>query len=104
MAYFGGSGVRGHIHPSLKAYIDCFDSKPFPRFFPRGGGIWEQDPMLMLHFRAIREYELKWRNAQAELRAQQDNRDPGPTESAGPSGIEAALDEYISQLEGDDAF
>ncbi len=66
MAYFGG-GVQGDLHPSLHAWIDCFESSPMPKMYPRGGGPWDQDPVLMRDFRIIRNYEIQWKQTQAAL-------------------------------------
>lgn len=93
MAYFGGGGISGPLHPSLRAYIDCFDSAPFPKMWPRGGGIWDQDPVLVRDFRTIRDYELQWKSSQNEDLGAQD------APSTDPIGLENALDEYIRELE-----
>lgn len=59
--------------------------------WPRGGGIHDQDPMLVLHFRVIREFERQWKESQDAIQ----NAESGGGE--GPLG--SALDQYIKQLE-----
>ena len=94
MAYFGGGGVTGTLHPSLKAYIDCFLSAPFPKMFPRAGGIWDQDPILIRDFRTIQTFEREWKQVQEQMDSM--------TESGG-GGIEDAMSEYLEEL-GEDGF
>lgn len=100
MGYFGGGGVQGLLHPSLRAYVDCFDSAPFPKMFPRKGGIWNQDPILMRDFRLIRSFELQWKENQEQLQS-------GPEFAGvegGGFGLEQALDEFIQSQEEDSLF
>lgn len=102
MAYFGGTGVREALHPSFQAYIDCFKRKPMIGMYPRGGGPWDQDPILMRDFRLIQDMEVQWKENQDKMRAELDNEEPGIIpESGGGTGLEGALDEYIQQLEED---
>lgn len=105
MAYFGGGGVAGELHPGLQAYIDCFDSAPFPRAFPRGGGIWNQDPILMRDFRLIRKFEVDWKNAQRQ-HSQLHNSGTPVEPDAGGGDLEDLLNQYIEErgLEEDDFF
>lgn len=106
MSYFGGGGVRGILHPSLRTYIDCFLSNPFPKGFPRGGGVWDQDPMLMRDFRIIREQDVKWKE-QHEQMEQIKNRDPNDMSSqqeGGGGGLEGALGSYLEDMEEDGLF
>lgn len=93
MAYFGGGGVKVTLHPSLKTYIDCFLSPPFPKMFPRGGGIWDQDPILIRDFRVIRNFELEWKEVQDAS---------GSQGGGGIPGLKNALDEYIGTLDPDE--
>lgn len=95
MAYFGGGGVRGNVHPSLRAYIECFLSSPFPKMFPRGGGIWDQDPILMRDFRIIQNFEREWKLAQDQIESMQSGGGAG----GGNLGIEDALNSYIDSME-----
>lgn len=105
MAYFGGGGVAGGLHPSLQAYIDCFKSSPFPKMFPRGGGIWDQDPILIRDFRVIANFEREWKEAQDQLQNASGPGMAGGIEGGGaPGGLEAVLDEYIQSLEEDGTF
>lgn len=104
MAYFGGGGVQGQLHPSLRAYIDCFDSAPFPRVYPRGGGVWDQDPELMRDFRIIRDYKIQWESTQEQLQRHQS--DGVPTQEGGGIDPESLLDQMLQErgLEGDGYF
>lgn len=85
--------MRGNLHPSLQAYIDCFSSPPFPRVFPRGGGVWDQDPILMRDFRLIREFEGQWKSTQEQQSA---IGDAGSPKEGGNNGLEDALDSYLA--------
>lgn len=87
MQYWGGAGITGDIHPSLNAYIDCFESAPFPKAFPRGGGVWDQDPVLMRDFRIIRAFAVKWKDNQRQL-----------AESGGSSGTTDDLEEALNKM------
>lgn len=98
MNYFHGAGVQGGLHPSLKAYMDCFMSPPFPKAFPRGGGVWDQDPILMRHFRIIRDFELEWKEVQSAATATQ-SAASGQGGGGGIAGIGDALNQYIETLE-----
>lgn len=103
MAYFGGGGVVGLLHPSLRVYIDCFLSPPFPKMFPRGGGIWDQDPTLVRDFRFIRDFELQWKDAQ---RQQSELSGAENTQGGGDFDLEDALNELLEDggLEEGDLF
>lgn len=102
MSYFGGGGVQDiEMHPSLRIYIDCFDSAPFPKMFPRKGGIWNQDPVLIRDFRIIRRFELQWKENQAKLE-QQDSAEASM--EGGGFGLEHALDEFIKSQEEEDYY
>lgn len=94
MAYFGGSGVVGDLHPSLRIYIACFHSSPMPKMYPRGGGYADQDPLLMRDFREIRKLELQ---------CKEQNEGPDGSEG-GVGGLKGSLDDYIQQLEEDGEF
>ena len=100
MAYFGGGGVTGNLHPSLKAYIDCFLSAPFPKKFPRAGGIWDQDPLLMRDFRTIQTFEREWKQVQDQM----DSMRSGDIGDMGGGGIEDAMNEYLEELGEDGLF
>lgn len=107
MAYFGGGGVTERLHPSLQVYIDCFESSPFPRGWPRRGGIWNQDPILVRDFRAIRDYEIQWKQAQENNRAVHGggNWETQPLGSQGrPPGLEGMLDKYVKSMEEGEPF
>lgn len=95
MAYFGGGGVTGKLHPSLKAYIDCFLSAPFPKMFPRAGGIWDQDPILIRDFRTIQSFEREWKQVQDQM---------DDMTGSGGGGIEDAMNEYLEELGEDGLF
>lgn len=95
MAYFGGGGVTGNLHPSLKAYIDCFLSAPFPKKFPRAGGIWDQDPILIRDFRTIQTFEREWKQVQDQM---------NDMTGSGGGGIEDAMNEYLEELGEDGLF
>lgn len=95
MAYFGGGGVTGTLHPSLKAYIDCFLSAPFPKMFPRAGGIWDQDPILIRDFRTIQTFEREWKQVQEQM---------DDMTGSGGGGIEDAMSEYLEELGEDGLF
>lgn len=96
IAYFGGGGVQGVLHPSLKLYVECFDSPPFPKVYPRGGGVLDQDPILMRDFRLIRKYEVSWKQNQEHRSAAQNDAEPGMAEGA-PSSLEGMLDKYLEE-------
>lgn len=93
MAYFGGSGVSGDLHPSLQTYIDCFLSSPMPKMYPRGGGPHDQDPILMRDFREIRKIEIQSK----ELKEQMEQAKNG-NQGGGLSGLGGALEEYMNEL------
>lgn len=95
--------MQGYLHPSLRAYIDCFLSSPFPKQFPRAGGIWDQDPLLMRDFRFIRDFEVQWKQTQEQLKNLRGQTDPTEVQEGG-SDLEDALDEYIKNLEEEDTF
>jgi hypothetical protein len=97
MAYFGGGGVTGKLHPSLKAYIDCFLSAPFPKVFPRQGGIWDQDPILMRDFRIILNFEREWKQVQDQMNGMTSG-------DIGGGGLEDAMNEYLEELGEDGLF
>lgn len=90
--------MQGHLHPSLRTYVDCFLSPPFPKSFPRGGGVHDQDPILMRDFRFIREFEVKWKSAQAEL-----SKATGQS-SGGGFDLEQQLDKFIEEKGLEDEF
>lgn len=69
-------------------------SHPFPKMFPRGGGVWDQDPILMRDFRIIRKFELEWKEAQDAVQQTQTQSKGG-----GIGGIGNALNQYIDSLE-----
>lgn len=101
MAYFGGAGVQEYLHPSLKVYIDCFLSPPFPKAFPRGGGVWDQDPLLMRDFRIITKFHDDWKVSQQQIDNAKNN---GPSAAMGgggnlAGGLNSALDDYIASME-----
>lgn len=106
MAYFGGAGVGEELHPSLKAYIDCFKSAPFPKMFPRGGGPHDQDPLLMRDFRIIRTHEIQWKETQEQMSELKGKSHPGEAEGGGGSDLDDALNQYIDEmgLDEDDVF
>lgn len=70
--------------------------------FPRGGGIWDQDPELIRDFRAIREFELQWKNTQEQL-----GRAGGELTGGGQEGggldLEQALEQHLDDL-GEDGY
>ena len=98
MAYFGGAGVSGYLHPSLKAYIDCFLSNPFPKRFPRAGGLWDQDPILMRDFRFISNFEREWKQTQEQISSIQKGG------SGGGLGMEDAMNKYLEELGEDGTY
>ena len=106
MAYFGGAGVKGHMHSSLRAYIDCFLSPPFPKMFPRGGGVWDQDPDLIKHFRIITKFHDDWKVSQQQIDNARANGPLGGSGGGGgpAGGLQSALDGYISQLEENGSY
>lgn len=67
--------------------------------FPRGGGVWDQDPELMRDFRIIRETEVQWKETQQQMES-----GGGSLPGGGGMGLEEALDEYVNSLEDDDVF
>ena len=103
MGYFGGGGVKERLHSSLKAYIECFLSPPFPRTCPRGGGIWDQDPDLMRDFRVIAKFEREWKDAQKQISSAQ-NSAGSAGGGGGGSGLESVLDGYLDSLGEDGRF
>lgn len=94
MAYFGGGGVSGEMHSSLKVYIDCFSSAPFPKGYPRSGGVWDQDPELMRDFRVIRDYEIQWKQTQESMRNLKEGRHP---DEGGEPDLEDLLNDMIEE-------
>ena len=105
MAYFGGPGVTGEVHPSLRAYIDCFLSAPFPKQFPRAGGIWDQDPILMRDFRTIMKFEREWKEVQHQVEsAKRGGPQAAQSSGGGGVGLEQALDGYLESLGEDGRF
>lgn len=107
MQYFGGGGVQDNLHASLRAYVDCFDSPPFPRGWPRGGGIWDQDPVLMRDFRVIRDFEVQWKKTQEMHRNLQNQEHPGiEQQGGGTPDLEELLNEMLEErgLEDDQYF
>lgn len=90
----------------MQTYIDCFSSPPFPRAFPRGGGVWDQDPVLMQHFRIIREIEVSWKNAQQHNHSQSGHQDfAEPGEAPDQSHLEELLNGMLEERgELDDQF
>jgi hypothetical protein len=101
MAYFGGAGVHGEpLHPSLRAYIDCFLSPPFPKMFPRGGGIWDQDPVLLTEFRIVQQFHDDFKESQQQMENAKSNGPFGAMSGGGGAGnmLGGALDQYLSQL------
>ena len=103
MAYFGGSGVTGTVHPSLQAYIDCFLSPPWPKGFPREGGIWNQDPILIRDFRTIMRFEREWKDAQDKIEAAKRGDTSGAI-GGGAAGLGDALDGYLESLGEDGRY
>lgn len=102
MDYFGGGGVRGALHPSLRVYIDCFHSSPLPRIYPRGGGAWDQDPCLMRDFREIRKIELHFKEVDAQ---KSELSGGGGYEEGGLPNPENLIDQYLEeQGMEDDAY
>lgn len=99
MSYFGGGGIVGELHPSLKAYIDCFLSLPFPKQFPRAGGIWDQDPILMRDFRVIMQAEREWKQVQEQM-----NQMKSGEEGGAGAGIQDAMNSYLEELGEDGLF
>ena len=99
MAYFGGPGIRGHLHPSLQAYIDCFLSPPFPKAFPRDGGVWNQDPMLMRDFRLIRQIKGSLDEQQSHKEIESEEQGTG-----GDFDLEDALEQYAAENDLEDLF
>lgn len=70
--------------------------------FPRGGGIWDQDPILMRDFRVIRRFEIEWKNAQYS--SQEVPSGSEPAEQGGTSDLEELLNEYIGEMGEDSHF
>lgn len=103
MAYHGG-GVVGPLHPSLRAYIDCFKSSPLPKMYPRGGGPWDQDPILMRDFRVIRELEIQYKQTQEQLAEAKNNLGTSDRGGNTSGGLEAMLDQYIENEGLEDVF
>lgn len=101
MAYFGPTGISGErMHPALRAYVDCFLSPPFPKMYPRGGGPWDQDPLLMRSFRTIRKFDQDWQESQSKMEAARTNGPfGGSSPGGGGTGMENALNNYIASLE-----
>lgn len=100
------------IHPSLKAYIQCFLSSPFPKQFPRGGGLWDQDPLLLRDFRIIQRFEREWKQNQEKISSASNEigfnkSKSGSVESSGQKGgglgLEDSLNEYLEEL-GEDGY
>lgn len=90
------------MHPSLKTYIACFLSPPFPKVYPRGGGPWDQDPILMRDFRIIRRFEIEWKEAQEHIESSK-HRQPGMgAPSPGVGGLDDALNSYIAEIESNE--
>lgn len=89
--------MEGSLHPSLRAYIDCFLSPPFPKMFPRGGGPWDQDPILMRDFRIIREHELKWKEVEDQMQSMKSGQNPTGAKG-GVGGLEQGLEQYLEEL------
>lgn len=100
MAYWGGGGVEGDLHPSLQTYVDCFESPPFPKMYPRGGGPHNQDPVLMRDFRTIRSFAVKWRDNQRALEETTSASQQAPE----GSGMEAALEAMLEEMGEDGHF
>lgn len=98
--------MRGDLHPSLRLYIQCFDSPPFPRVYPRAGGMFDQDPVLMRDFRMIRDFEVQWKQAREQMRGIHANNVPDQfqREESAPD-LEGMLNEMLREqgLE-DDAY
>lgn len=98
--------MQGTLHPSLRAYIDCFHSAPMPKMYPRGGGPWDQDPILMRDFRIIRAEEVRWK----ENKEKMDSVKSGNFESlssqskGGGTGGLGGLEEMFNELEEEGGF
>jgi hypothetical protein len=71
-----------------------------PKSYPRKGGVWNQDPVLMKHFRIIQDFEVKWKSAQDKLES------PADMGSAMGGDVENLLNDMLEErgLEGDDFF
>lgn len=106
MAYFGGGGVSGYLHASLRAYIDCFLSPPFPRLYPREGGVWDQDPGLMRDFRFIRDFEIQWKNKEIQEREMREGDESDLESDGGDFDLENTLNQILEErgLDADDYF
>lgn len=73
---------------------------PFPKAFPRGGGIWDQDPILMRDFRLIQKTEIQCKDDQARLEEAQNKVSGNKSSSGGDGGLGNVLDQYIEEQEG----
>jgi hypothetical protein len=69
--------------------------------FPRGGGIWEQDPILMQDFRVIQRSEREWKEAQEQIESAKNGGDGA---AGGMGGLGGALDQYLEELGEDGHF
>lgn len=88
--------MKGQLHPSLRAYVDCFLSPPFPKQFPRGGGVWDQDPILMRDFRAIRTFEREWKQVQEQAESMKSGGNGG--------GLGQEMQQYLENIGEDGTF
>lgn len=86
--------MQGDLHPSLRTYVECFNSPPFPKMWPRGGGLWDQDPILVRDFRIIRDLEIKWKDNQERMQEARSGNQGG-----GDPGLTTAVEEYLQNLE-----
>lgn len=99
--------MEGSLHPSFRAYIDCFHSQPFPKMFPRGGGPHDQDPMLMRDFRMIRKMELQLKETQEKMESIKSGQpDPSAIQGGGEfaGGLEDVLEQYLEDQGEDGTF
>lgn len=79
--------MEGTLHPSLRLYIDCYANPLMTKGWPRGGGLWDQDPILVADFRVIRNYEREWKETQDAIQS---------AKTGGPGGgLSSALDDFI---------
>lgn len=62
--------------------------------FPRGGGVWDQDPILMRDFREIRKAEVEWKEVNERMEEF----------NTGSGGAQDVMAKYLSELGEDGTF